>query len=362
MKTKIPNQLFKRLRQSVLFWTFAIWSYVFIRFYGLEKIEVFRNTLQNPYDNSFSVLVLIALVIGLGFGILYGLFDYFFEIYISKRISLGLSLLLNAIFHLSITVFVITTILNYFSDRFHLNIDIYPGWWLSDKRFWSTMFYIVICALIYSIIKIALERFGSGQFIKMLFGKYKNPKEEDRIFMFIDLKDSTSIAERLKHRKYSSFIQEAFYDLNEVVLAYDAEIYQYVGDEVVLNWPYKKGIKNNNCLEVFFAFEEQLLSRKEHYLNKYGVFPKFKAGLHGGTLIATEVGFVKKELAYHGDVINTSARIQTECNTYGVSLLISKTLLKDLQQKINSTSKYLGSVLLKGKQKEVQIYTIIYDD
>jgi adenylate cyclase len=143
-----------------------------------------------------------------------------------------------------------------------------------------------------------------------------------------------------------------------VVLKYDAEIYQYVGDEAVLNWPYKKGLTNNNCIGVFFAFQQQRLSRKEYYLEKYSVYPEFKAGLHGGPLMVAEVGSVKKELAYHGDVINTSARIQAECNTHNVTLLLSEKLLKDLGVDQFSTTKSLGSILLKGKKQEVRIHTI----
>ncbi len=176
--------------------------------------------------------------------------------------------------------------------------------------------------------------------------------------MFLDLKDSTTIAEQLGHHKYSQFIQDCFFDLNDVVLDHDAEIYQYVGDEAVLSWPYKKGLAKNNCLGLFFAFQHQLELRKAYYLEKYGISPEFKAGLHGGTLMVAEVGSVKKELAYHGDVINTSARIQAECNTYHVSLLISEKLLKDLHIDEVSNSKSLGNVLLKGKHEEVKIHTI----
>ena len=159
----------------------------------------------------------------------------------------------------------------------------------------------------------------------------------------------------LGHHKYSQFIQDCFYDLNEVVLDYNAEIYQYVGDEAVLSWPYQKGLANNNCVGVFFAFEAQRKSRKDYYLEKYEVFPEFKAGLHGGSLMVAEVGFVKKELAYHGDVINTSARIQAECNKHNVTLLLSEKLLRDLKIDILSKTKSLGNVILKGKQKEVNI-------
>ncbi|WP_093668653.1 hypothetical protein [Tenacibaculum sp. MAR_2009_124] len=105
-----------------------------------------------------------------------------------------------------------------------------------------------------------------------------------------------------------------------------AEIYQYVGDEAVLSWLYEKGLVNNNCIGIFFAFETQRQQRKDYHQKKYNTFSEFKAGLHGGKLMVTEVGSVKKELAYHSNIINTSARIQIERNTYNTTLLISEKL------------------------------------
>ena len=58
-------------------------------------------------------------------------------------------------------------------------------------------------------------------------------------------------------------------------------------------------------------------------------------------------------------MINTSARIQAECNKHNVTLLISEKLLKDLPIDWKSNSEFLGSIMLKGKQKEVKIHSVI---
>ena len=195
--------------------------------------------------------------------------------------------------------------------------------------------------------------------LKLLLGRYKKPKEEKRIFLFLDLKSSTTYAERLGHFKYSQLLQDCFYDLNGVLLDYDAEIYQYVGDEAVLTWPYKKGVYRNNCISVFFAFQDVLRKKEGLYLKKHGVIPQFKAGLHGGILMATEIGVIKKELAYHGDVINVSSHIQKECNKYNVPLLVSGKLLEDLDHQSPFIQKYIGCIKLKGKNKRVDLYTIV---
>jgi len=296
--------------------------------------------------------------IGVLIGIVYATIDFIFDKYTSNKMSLVYDLIIRTILYFITTVVVFTLVMDIFSKIYDLTLDTNRGWWKENKSFWATILYIVMVSFVFSFIKIAAEKFGKGVFIKMLLGKYKQPKEEKRIFMFLDLKDSTGIAERLGHFKYSQFIQDCFYDLNKVVPKHDAEIYQYVGDEVVLSWPYKKGLANNNCVALFFAFQQRKQSKANYYQEKYGIVPEFKAGLHGGKLMVTEVGVIKKEIAYHGDVINTSSRIQSECNTHKVSLLISETLLQDLTISTPISASFLGSVLLKGKQQKVNIHTI----
>ena len=111
---------------------------------------------------------------------------------------------------------------------------------------------------------------------------------------------------------------------------------------------------------MYFEFARFLAEKSEYYNNKYGLTPLFKAGLHGGTLMVAEVGVVKKELAFHGDVINTSARIQSECNTYKVPILISESLKNQLNMQDHFKAQHMGNVLHKGKENKVNIYTLMH--
>lgn len=197
---------------------------------------------------------------------------------------------------------------------------------------------------------------GENNLGKLLHGKFYTPKEEKRIFMFLDLQSSTHHAERLGHIKYSKMIQDCFNDLG-VVIENEAEIYQYVGDEVILTWELKAGLRNQNCLNAFFNFKNQLNKKKEKYLKNYGYVPFFKAGVNSGMVIVTEVGKYKKEIAYHGDTINTAARIQGKCNTFKQELLISNNLKKQLVS-TKFTFNEIGHIALKGKKEEVSIFSV----
>jgi adenylate cyclase len=200
------------------------------------------------------------------------------------------------------------------------------------------------------------DKFGQGVLISFLLGRYHRPKEEDRIFMFIDLTSSTAYAESLGHLRYSQLIQDCFFDLTDVVVKRHAIVYQYVGDEVVLTWDVETGLDQANCLRSFFDFDRAIQARRDHYLSRYGMLPQFKAGLNAGVVTAAEVGEIKKELAYHGDVLNTASRIQGKCNELGSRLLLSESLRKRIGEAHGFAFHLLGRVELKGKKDPVDVY------
>jgi len=182
-----------------------------------------------------------------------------------------------------------------------------------------------------------------GQFLQ---GRFYTPREEERIIMFLDLQSSTQLAEKLGHIHYSMLIQDCFNDLG-VVMENEAEIYQYVGDEVILTWKLQDGQRNQNCINAFFNYKNQLAKKREYYLQKYDCLPFFKAGMNAGIVTVTEVGKYKKEIAFHGDTMNTAARIQAKCNDFNCELLISGYLKDQLSKKGFEYSK-LGSIAFEG--------------
>jgi adenylate cyclase len=226
----------------------------------------------------------------------------------------------------------------------------------------SVLFFIVSSILLINFIIQVSRKFGPGNMLKMISGKYAKPREEQRIFMFLDLNDSTTIAERLGHLKYSSLLQDCFHDLTAVVISYEADIYQYVGDEVVLSWRISKGLDESNCIKTFFAFDSILNSKKLYYEDKYGHLPEFKAGLDMGTVTVTEIGDIKREIAYHGDVLNTASRIQHLCKIKHQKMMISEKLATHLQNNKQFTKILLGEINLKGKKTVTNLYSISYNN
>jgi len=176
--------------------------------------------------------------------------------------------------------------------------------------------------------------------------------------MFLDLKGSTAVAEKLGHREFLNMLNDFFYDVSMAVSDTKGEIYKYVGDEAIITWKMKKVVGKPLPLDCFFMIKNLVEVNRSKYIKLYGLVPEFKAGLHGGTVVTGEMGYVKKEIAFLGDVLNTTARIEALCNQLEKSLLISDTLLKtmNVQEKYEIVS--MGEHVLRGKQKAVVISAI----
>jgi len=176
--------------------------------------------------------------------------------------------------------------------------------------------------------------------------------------MFLDLKSSTTIAEKIGHIQYHNLLNDFFDDVNDSIIFSNGEIYQYVGDEVTVSWKIDDKIDRENCLCCFFNIQDTIKKKSNRYKEKFGLVPDFKAGIHCGPVTIGEVGVIKKDIVFTGDVLNTAARIEDLCNNYGVGLLVSKKLLDLLSIENKYQKKKIGEVTLKGKKTNNILYTL----
>ena len=88
---------------------------------------------------------------------------------------------------------------------------------------------------------------------------------------------------------------------------------------------------------------------------------EFKAGLDSGLITVAEVGEIKKELAYHGDVLNSASRIQGMCNQYQSNILLSERLKDQFNGNKERGFDLIGNIHLKGRSKTMNVYRIIIE-
>lgn len=311
-------------------------------------------------------LVVIATIAGVLYGISLGLTNYYLEKKMFREFALGKIMLLKTISALTILVFMVAMLRYVFFDVL-ISPTLYMSGITLNEEAWRSLFnllliYYFCMTLVISFINQVNKKYGPGILVPLLLGRYRDPQEEERIFMFMDLKSSTNTAEALGHLQYSAFIRDCFSDINDVLYPFRAQVYQYVGDEIVVTWPESEGIKNHCCLEFYFACRKQFQARAEYYRTTYGFLPEFKAGMHAGTVTVVEIGDVKRDIAYHGDTLNTASRIQHVCNDYNKTFLVSKSLLETVGEHPNMVLHEIGTIVLKGKSAAIELVSVDWVD
>ena len=336
----------------------ALYAYTLFSYFGVANL-IKKGVIKEYFDSQvWHVEVILG---GTLFGTLFILIHRLTEQPVFRKRSFGFNILLKTFLYIlmislvGVTIFQLFTYLDLISEaqlQEFLNLVSFP-FLLSFISYCS--FFIVLMNFLFYINK----KFGPGFLIDILMGKYYHPRNENLIFLFLDLKESTTLAEKLGPTTYSRFIKECIHELTPVIQKYHAQVYQYVGDEVILLWNMKEGLNRYNCVNAFFEFTSSLHKRKDHFMKKYGEIPTYKAGMDAGEVTITEIGDIKREIAFHGDVLNTASRLEKKCNEFNEKLIVSQHVTERLNGDKKYQFKFLSDLPLRGKSKNVRFYSVV---
>jgi len=315
-----------------------------------------------PYD--FGNAIITTSFGSLIFGWIIGIIEILFlNKYFIKR-SFGKKILIKTIIYIiALSLFLISLTIIFRSITSNVSLfdptvlDSVPLF-ISTISFWGVIIYMGTIIGIMLFFSEVSDNLGQGVLINFLVGKYHRPREEERIFMFLDMKSSTTIAEKLGHVQYYKLLNNYYADITKAIIQTSGEIYQYVGDEIVVSWKLKEGLQDNNCLRCFFLIKDIFRLESENYNREFGQIPGFKAGFHFGKVTTGEIGVVKKEIIFTGDVLNTTARIQSNCNAHDVDILVSSDLIAKLKTEGEYILTEIGECELRGKDEKVKLQTV----
>lgn len=309
--------------------------------------------------------VVLAMIIGFMIMAFSSLFEKFIYEPKLKKLKFSVVVLIRTMVYIFIISFSVITVLVY-NDSVkkkigfieNLQSDEFRNFMLHGDFPYIFIFAITACLIIIFFIQLN-SLLGRGVLTSFLTGKYHKPKVEERFFMFLDLESSTTIAETIGPVKYHSFMNRYFFDLNDPIIESKGEIYQYVGDEVVISWTKANAIKGANCIKCYFDIKDKIESEQEKYIKEFGLIPGFKAGVHYGEVVIGEVGDSRKEIVFHGDVMNTASRIQGQAKVHNKQFVISEEAIKFIDINGVYNAENMGKVKLKGKETETIIYSVV---
>lgn len=310
----------------------------------------------------------IAYVNGISIGTLGGFLVAIFEIYAfrpkHRRYSFMTTVFIKSSLYFLLFIFLILVLMN-FNESWYYNTSISKNFY--SQRFQTFLFQgdfkVIVLYSLFSVVVIIFTRemsrkMGQGVFVNFLTGKYHSPREEERIFMFLDQKSSTRLAEEMTSLRYYGFLKEFYFDITKCILDSSGEIYRYVGDQVVISWTLKNGLKNANCIRCYYHIKNEIENQKEKYLAKYNNLPEFRASLHVGHVICGEVGSAKSQIVFHGEALYETAYIEKECSNQGMDILISEPLTKLISLPVIYQIKRAANIQIADDDKHINLYTV----
>ena len=200
---------------------------------------------------------------------------------------------------------------------------------------------------------------GPGVFANTLIGRYHRPIREERIFLFLDISGSTRFADQHGDLAAQTYLGQIFNALALPVRRSRGSIDDYIGDMALVTWTIKRGAPSAACLRCVFDFAATIADSATTWEARFGQVPKFRAVLHCGSVVTAEVGFERHKIAYFGDVVNTTARLEALSKALGVTVLVSADLLACIGSLPDDlTAEDLGFHTIRGRTEPLSVASI----
>lgn len=218
---------------------------------------------------------------------------------------------------------------------------------------------VLFMAMSSAILSIEFSRLvGPSALRDIILGRYHRSRTEERFFLFVDIVGSTPLAERIGPDAIHGFLNRVFRIASDPVDDLAGEVYQYVGDEMVITWTIAEGRPDARPIACYFAIREALAEAAAEFEREFGTVPRLRAALHAGPVITGEVGGSRRAIVFHGDVMNTTSRIENATRELGHPFLVSA----DAVDRMEGSERYaltdLGMRQLRGREAAIQLFAV----
>lgn len=219
----------------------------------------------------------------------------------------------------------------------------------------SLIYALGVSAVLFSVMRVR-DLIGTDVFVSLLIGRYHKPVREERVFLFLDVTGSTRFAETFGDFKAQEFLGAFFQAIAEPVRSHWGSIEDYVGDMAIITWPLARGVGDGRCVACVFAIEDAIARERAQWERVFGTVPRFRAALHAGPVITAEVGVDRHKIAYFGDTVNLTGRLEALSKSLGVPFLISTDLLDRISAlPAGIMAEPLGEYTVRGRESPIAV-------
>jgi adenylate cyclase len=218
---------------------------------------------------------------------------------------------------------------------------------------------ILPVVLAFSVVGIVVMRavhfIGIETLFHLMIGTYHRPVVEQKVLVFIDINNSTALAERLGALKIKSLVGKFLFDISKPITNHGGEIYLYKGDGLIAIWDWVEAVPHDKILRAIDAVFAAVRREQSRYMAQFGVVPSFRIGVHGGDVVVSEQGDTKRSIGIYGSTINIASRMEEAAKAHGVACAISG----DVAQALSGSTgrlRQIGFDKIKGIAAEIPVF------
>lgn len=178
--------------------------------------------------------------------------------------------------------------------------------------------------------------------------------------LFSDIRDFTTISERLGARATVAMLNEYFSAMVDAISAHDGILDKFIGDAVMALFgvPYAGQRDADNAVRAAIGMLERLDALNRIRAARGEEALAIGIGLSTGEVVAGNVGSPKRmDYTVIGDTVNLSARLESATKLYGVSLIISDATRRALGE--SYPIREIDRLRVKGKDEAATIHQIM---
>jgi len=178
--------------------------------------------------------------------------------------------------------------------------------------------------------------------------------------MFVDLENSTGMAEELSTDDFVEYISHILEAATNIVLHNSGTVIRTTGDGILATFGCPKSFDDDtmNCLRCAVEFREFMKNFNDHRPSYLKATVGFGIGIASGKIFAGNIGSGRK-LEYNviGDAVNIAARLERLSKDVPEYILIDGETEEIARDRIIVKKRETESI--KGKKKQVDVYTLI---
>ena len=228
----------------------------------------------------------------------------------------------------------------------------------SGQSFWSGFIYSAVISVLMNLGFGIANIIGPRAFLNFIIGRYHTPVEENRFVLFVDIAGSTGLAEQLGGVGIHRLLDRTFRLLTLSVVDYRGEVFDYVGDELIVTWRERGGAVDWRPLRCFMAMRGELARASDQLQREFGAAPRIRGSLHFGPVIIGEIGDVKRAIVFNGDVMNTAARLEELSRNVEGGFLASRAAIERFSSSPPFAVRDLGCLPIRGRADGIDVVGI----